>query len=105
MDLLDAKIQVEKPALKKGGGNFSSRQCTCLHKCFVDGGYFADLPELHFNDGIKLFKKCWNKCIEVFRRLHWKVKLISHLKILIVILRTDPINKECFIHILGYVIN
>ena len=28
-------------------------------------GYFANLPESHFNDGIELLKKRWNKCFEV----------------------------------------
>ncbi|KZC14057.1 Histone-lysine N-methyltransferase SETMAR [Dufourea novaeangliae] len=26
-------------------------------------GYFAYLPESHFNDGIELLEKHWNKCI------------------------------------------
>ncbi|EFN89317.1 Histone-lysine N-methyltransferase SETMAR, partial [Harpegnathos saltator] len=28
-------------------------------------GYFAELPESHFNNGIELLEKRWNKCIEV----------------------------------------
>jgi len=28
-------------------------------------GYFADLQESYFNDGIELLKKRWNKCVEV----------------------------------------
>ncbi|EFN88933.1 hypothetical protein EAI_10878, partial [Harpegnathos saltator] len=27
--------------------------------------YFADLPETHFRDGIKLLESHWAKCIEV----------------------------------------
>jgi len=28
-------------------------------------GYFANLPESHFNGGIELLEKRWNKCIKV----------------------------------------
>ena len=28
-------------------------------------GYFAELPESHYRDGIKLLEDHWNKCIEV----------------------------------------
>ena len=30
-------------------------------------GYFAELPESHYRDGIKLLEDHWNKCIEVKR--------------------------------------
>ena len=29
--------------------------------------YFAELPENHYKDGIKLLEKRWNKCVEVER--------------------------------------
>ena len=28
-------------------------------------GYFVDLSELHFNGGIELLEKRWNKCVKV----------------------------------------
>ncbi|EFN76357.1 hypothetical protein EAI_02829, partial [Harpegnathos saltator] len=51
------------PNLKKflAGKRFTSND----EAIAATDGYFADLPESHFNNGIELLEKRWNKCIEV----------------------------------------